>query len=175
MEQDLLLKSRWQIPLDVPQNPSPERRMEDRKGTPLAATHSKKDDLVAEPGPDNWSSSMGTSFLPSVHHCWERGQGKGCRSGKYRLRDRSSPATPSGGADERSTPYSSPFSRGGEGEGGKKRRMPRNSGQGSGGGGFSPSPDVESKPGCPPWLLKERGGGRGKRPARPALHAGAPR
>lgn len=53
--------------------------------------------------------------------------------------------------------------------------MPRNSGQGSGGGGFSPSPDVESKPGCPPRLLKERGGGWGKRPARPALLAGAPR
>lgn len=79
------LKHTQQIPLGVPQESFPERRVEDRKGTPPAATHSEDDDLVAEPGPDNWSSSMGTSFLPSVHHCWERRQGKGCRLGKYRL------------------------------------------------------------------------------------------
>lgn len=98
--------------------------MEDRKGTPPAAKHSKEDNLEAEPGPDNRSSSMGTSFLPSVHHCWERGQGEGCRLGKYRLRDRSSLTAPSGGADERSTPYSrgssakgsGPFYRVGEGK-----------------------------------------------------------
>lgn len=51
------------------------------------------------------------------------GQGEGCRLGKYRLKDRSSLTAPSGGADERSTPYSrgssakgsGPFYRVGEG------------------------------------------------------------